>query len=287
MGSFFISNEAADEWSLTRAFNNFKDIDNDRQIGDRRGMNSQEGKVLGPSRNLPAGSDLVDLALHPRTECLKIYATDRRDFYHQFWVTPEKARCNAVGPKVPLSSLHGLHAVDCFISQNKERPRASREDGGDGLLDGGSDAFFTRPSLLLDNVHVCFKSLFQGDHVGVEVATAAHENLLKTRGLLADSDRIIANVPFHGGPVCQGLVIDDFSACHVRREGRPPKIAELSDISPLARRSMRSTRSLDPPTKMSLERKEPRSLELRSTHPTEQHARVSPLLELQYANGWL
>ena len=82
-GLLFISNEAADEWSLTRVFNNFKDIDNDRQIGDRRGMNSQEGKVLGPSRNLPAGSDLVDLALHPRTECLKIYATDRRDFYHQ------------------------------------------------------------------------------------------------------------------------------------------------------------------------------------------------------------
>ena len=83
-----------------------------------------------------------------------------------------------VGPQVPLSSLHGLHAVDCFISQNKERPRASREDGGDGLLDGGSDAFFTRPSLLLDNVHVCFKSLFQGDHVGVEVATALQPTVI-------------------------------------------------------------------------------------------------------------
>ena len=35
----------------------------DRQIGDRRGMNSIQGKVAGPSRRLPQGEPLCVLRL--------------------------------------------------------------------------------------------------------------------------------------------------------------------------------------------------------------------------------
>lgn len=84
-GLLFLSAEALPEFSQTRVFNNFKDLEVDRQIGDGRGMNLQEGKILVPSRRLPAGSDLVDLYLEPRSQFLQIFATDRRDFYHQFF----------------------------------------------------------------------------------------------------------------------------------------------------------------------------------------------------------
>ena len=97
-GLLFLSDEDVPLFSQTRVFNNLN-LQVDRQIGDRRGMNLQEGKWEGPSRRLPAGSDLVDLHLDPVKQSCRVFATDRRDFYHQFWVTPEKARENAVCPR--------------------------------------------------------------------------------------------------------------------------------------------------------------------------------------------
>ncbi len=41
-----------------RIFGCFKDISRGRQIGDKRGRNYAEDKVLGRSRHLPAASDL-------------------------------------------------------------------------------------------------------------------------------------------------------------------------------------------------------------------------------------
>ena len=87
-----------------------KNLDEDRQIGDCRGRNFCECHLPGPSQFLPAGSDLLDLYVEPRH--LRVYCTDRKDFYHQFWTTAAKARANAVGPAVPLSSLRGLAAFD-------------------------------------------------------------------------------------------------------------------------------------------------------------------------------
>lgn len=57
-----------------------------------------------------------------------------------------------------------------------------------------------------------FKSISQGDHSGVEIATSAHEGLLKSVGLLAEDTRIVSSRPFAGDDLCQGLVIDDYFA---------------------------------------------------------------------------
>lgn len=57
-----------------------------------------------------------------------------------------------------------------------------------------------------------FKSIFQGDHAGVEIATSAHEGLLKSAGLLTEDTRIVSSRPFAGDDLCQGLVIDDYFA---------------------------------------------------------------------------
>ena len=62
----------------------------------------------------------------------------------------------------------------------------------------------------ISEVYGGFKSLFQGDHLGVEFALASHSCLLKTRGLLQADSTILRHHPFPQGPLWQGLVIDDF-----------------------------------------------------------------------------
>lgn len=63
-----------------------------------------------------------------------------------------------------------------------------------------------RPSIVFG----AFRSILQGDHGGVEVACQAHENLLRSGNLLSDNVRVVADKPFQGDSMMQGLVIDDF-----------------------------------------------------------------------------
>ena len=65
-----------------------------------------------------------------------------------------------------------------------------------------------------DRLLVCFKSIAQGDQLGVEIACCAHTGLLEDAGLLGESSRLCSNRPFKGVTEAQGLVIDDFfSVC--------------------------------------------------------------------------
>ena len=59
-------------------------------------------------------------------------------------------------------------------------------------------------------------SVLQGDHAGVEFATSAHENLLKSYGVLGDGSRLLSNRHPLRSDRMQGLVIDDFFAVGVR-----------------------------------------------------------------------
>ena len=73
---------------------------------------------------------------------------------------------------------------------------------------------------------VSFKRIFQGDHAGVEIATAAHEGLLQSVGLLSEESRIVLGKPFFGGPLCEGLVLYDYLAIAVvPRSGLVPSPA--------------------------------------------------------------
>ena len=55
-----------------------------------------------------------------------------------------------------------------------------------------------------------FKTLFQGDHLGVEFALEAHQELLYRGGLLKDEQRVRANAPFPLTSCWEGLIIDDY-----------------------------------------------------------------------------
>ena len=210
---------------LTRVFNNYKDTAADRQIGDRRGRNFSENKLAGPSSMLPSGSDIGDLFLDPRRQCLRIFCTDRKDFYHQFNVSYEKAIANSVGPPLRCSSLDSLKAYAEFIAREAEAKgsKQRRDVHGDMLHSVGLDTFQEEspPGLLVDECFVAFGALFQGDHGGVEFATQAHENLLKSAGLLEEESRLVAHRPFPGGRLLEGLVIDDYFALSVEDRKTP------------------------------------------------------------------
>ena len=193
---------------LVRVFKCLKNEVNDRQIGDRRGRNAVEGRICGPSKQLPTGADLLDFQVDPTTHTLSIVCTDRRDFYHQFSTTLNRTMANTVGPHVPLDRLRSTQAFEEYTERvrGKKQPRVVRGDLL-GLSDRQNFSECPAGSCML-----AFKSIFQGDHTGVEIATSAHEGLLKSVGLLDEYSRMVSNRPFWGDSMCQGLVIDDYFA---------------------------------------------------------------------------
>lgn len=219
-GLLVVHREEVMEEEQIRIFNAYKNLQCDRQIGDRRGRNSLEARVIGPSSCLPSGSDLQDVSLNPYTQCAFVSITDRKDFYHQLAVTPSKSYANSVGPPVSITEVEQTSAYALFLAQ-KKRSKYVRQAHGDHL---GSLSHLARkhvrPRVLgEDEVWVAFGSVLQGDHTGVEVATDSHSSLLETYGLLHPDHRLVANRPLRSSKGCQGLVIDDFFCLSIEEAG--------------------------------------------------------------------
>ena len=195
--------------AYTKIFNNYKSVEKDRQIGDRRGANSQEGKLRGASTTLPTGVCLLSLCPRRFVEQLRGSVCDRRDFYHQFAVTDQKASLNALYPPMKLSELLHLKAAEVFQETFalKKKKRWNREAMGDMLHTKGAHR-----SLLVSedpDVVACFGAILQGDHLGVEIATCSHAGLLQSAGMLQQWSRLESHVPIVDDAYVDGLVIDD------------------------------------------------------------------------------
>eukprot|EP00435_Cladocopium_sp_Y103_P061685 s1586_g23.t1 len=199
------------DFEKVRIFNAYKNVDCDRQIGDRRGRNAIEAVVKGPSSSLPAGSDLCDLAIDASTQRLSISISDRKDYYHQLKVTKRKAICNTLGPGLPSSWLEELDAYGVFLLESAKKRRYDRLRDGDLL----GSKFQRRCQKDQDTVWVAFNSVLQGDHCGVDIATEAHTQLLQSYGLLSSAIQLTADKPWRHESQVQGLVIDDFFAVSV------------------------------------------------------------------------
>ena len=198
-----------DQSRFVKVFNNFKSALADRQIGDRRSQNYAEGRIPGPSMALPTAAELLQVQPRRYLDTLTVSITDRRDFYHQFHVTSERASRNAVYPWFPASDFSGTKAFEVFRSSFCTRRRKQkREEEGDYLLGRGRP----RPLLVPEDGEViaCFKALFQGDHLGVEVACDSHSSLLESHGLLDGRGRLRSDMAIEDDGLVQGLVIDDF-----------------------------------------------------------------------------
>ncbi|CAE7480612.1 unnamed protein product, partial [Symbiodinium microadriaticum] len=92
-GLLFLAFEPKRDRELTRVFSAYKNEESDRQIGDRRGGNSLEGRLVGPSKTLPPGYMLTAITIPPGY-CAIGASTDRADFYHQALISPSRAECN-------------------------------------------------------------------------------------------------------------------------------------------------------------------------------------------------
>eukprot|EP00435_Cladocopium_sp_Y103_P018494 s3398_g4.t1 len=192
---------------FSRVFNAYKDSCRDRQIGDRRLPNMCEFHVDGPSKYLPQGRLLTKLRIPRFTHCVRGSITDRRDFYHQAAVTPERARTNMLPFSYSLASFDDTSAGREFVERYKHCKHGTREQVGDQL---GKPKRVRRSCALPLEVYPCFRSLFQGDRLGVEFALRSHEVLLQEAGLLCGDRRIEGNRPFPLSNCWEALVIDDY-----------------------------------------------------------------------------
>ena len=140
-----------------RIFGCYKSETADRMIGDRRGPNSLEGSVQGPSATLPPGPLLTQLSPVRYQQVLVGASTDRSDFYHQVAISSERARTNCVGPALALSSFAGTRAHANLLSALQSNASLGREQKGDGF--GRSNGEKLSPSTL---VYGCFQPLPRG-----------------------------------------------------------------------------------------------------------------------------
>ena len=206
-GLLHLEEEPLVEGHFSRVFNCFKAVDRDRQIGDRRLPNMRERHIDGPSRYLPTGYNLINVSAKRFKECLRGSLTDRRDYYHQAAITDERARTNMLPFRFSLKELEHTSALASWVSRKsamkKLRGRRARGDGF-GLVGCGNSARD------VSSLYPCFKTLFQGDHLGVEFALEAHQGLLVSEDLLWGSYRISGNAPFPLTHRYEGLIIDDY-----------------------------------------------------------------------------
>ena len=211
-----------------RIFNAFKNDLVDRQIGDRRSRNAAEGRIPGPSRELPTGP-LLTRVIVPPGHGLSVCVTDRSDFYHQFAVSHERSATNCLWPPVHLSRLSSSKASAEFL----ERLRSEAAKRRDRLWEG--DHFELHPEVGGPTQHDplvfgSFRAILQGDQLGVEFAIAAHTELLQQGGLLSSPHQLLSSRLVRPSSCYQGLVIDDFFSLSVvgpgwRRSGRQSEAA--------------------------------------------------------------
>ncbi len=196
----------------SRIFNCRKNKDTDRQIGDRRAANLCEGRLTGDSKLLPAGPTILQLCPRRFRELLVGAVTDRRDFYHQMAVSWERSTTNFLLPGFPAGDFRDMGAYAELVKDFGKKKSGGREAFGDYLGDRGALPE-TRGGLLVEDsslVVPCFASMFQGDHLGVELASEAHAGMLSSEGLLQEASRLRADRALVKDEVVQGLYIDDF-----------------------------------------------------------------------------
>ena len=195
------------EGHFAKIFNTYKSPEHDRQIGDRRIANSREFAAGGPSRHLPTGPSLTALTVPRFTHVLRGALTDRRDFYHQAAVSEERCVSNMTPFAYAGSELHNLRAWEDHLRRVETNKKKTREEVGDHFESQGR-----APDKIAggDHLHPCFAALYQGDHLGVEFALEAHQNLLVDGGLLAQDRRLQGHSMIPTGPLWEGLIIDDF-----------------------------------------------------------------------------
>ena len=146
-----------------------------------------------------------------------------KDFYHQIRCAPSKAEHNTIG----TLDLPDAIALKAFCKyQEKAKVKFYRDAHGDRL----GDPSLPRPKAATSGLQVAFRGILQGDHGGVEFATDAHINLLKSYDVLGEHQHLTSTRACRSQSVMQGLVIDDFFAISVeKKDGAANSSGLISD----------------------------------------------------------
>ena len=190
-----------------KVFNAHKSLTQDRQIGDRRWRNAYEGKIPGPSKSLPTGSQICRF-LVPPGKGVKISIADRSDFYHQMSCSLERSRSNLLWPQMELGEFKGTRAYERFVARAQALPRRiDRTVFGDELH---GPLFADRDVSDQCPVFGAFRSVLQGGQLGVEFGIAAHVGSLLEKGALQEEHWMRSDKLPRPNGLFQGLVIDVF-----------------------------------------------------------------------------
>ena len=210
-GLLHLSERPMQPGHFSRVFNAFKSKEQDRQIGDRRIPNSREYRIDGPSKHLPPGHLLCGLTVPRYSHQLLGSITDRRDYYHQAEVTTSRALSNMLPFSYDVLDFDGCGALDEIQRRPQGgRKRNDRLEQGDGFEAADGLRTLPRSGGKSGQLYPCFKSLFQGDHLGVEFALRSHEVLLRQAGLLRPDYRLQGHHLVPHGPRWEALIIDDY-----------------------------------------------------------------------------
>ena len=234
LGLLRLFDSPSQEGHFCKVFNAYKDVDVDRQIGDRRIPNSRERGSPGPSAFLPSAVQLCALYVPRGSHSARCSMTDRRGFYHQASVSRSRARSNITPFAFPAKRFLGTRAFEMWKTELSGRKALTREDKGDFLRGDPSER---QDSALNDSclLYPAFGALYQGDHLGVEFALRAHEVLLHRNGLLVDERRLQNKHPLPCGSVWEALIIDDYFCISVQRHDVPKECTDAFAALQVAR----------------------------------------------------
>ena len=96
-------------------------------------------------------------------------------------VAPERAQSNVLPFQFPVEDLVSTTAYKNFVLEGSQRKKKKyvREDHCDGFDRGDPGRARGLRKEAGSGLFAGFRSLFQGDHLGVEFAVQSHEGLLK------------------------------------------------------------------------------------------------------------
>lgn len=121
--------------------------------------------------------------------------------------------------KFSLNDLENLKAYKKFQQAWNPRSRYQRHVDGDQLGGVGRAARKKRPFPI--HLYGGFRSLYQGDHLGVEFALQGHSGLLASGGLLQEGRQLRGHSPLPLGDQWEALIIDDYFAIGAEPLGDP------------------------------------------------------------------
>ena len=169
-----------------------KDAQRDRTICNRIPRNALERK-LGLCGSLMAhGSSLVDFHLEPG-QVGRFSTKDLENYYHLIAVSEERTFSNCIGPPVPVRSLRQCPNAWGRLVRRVGRSRVQR------LVDDGGVAFPAQ------------RTLPMGDVNAVDIAQAAHMNLLRRGGCLGSESLFTYRRSPPRGDLWEGVVVDDYA----------------------------------------------------------------------------